>query len=75
MSMSKKDFWAMANALSYARPTKPESPTTTEYNEWVAKLDVWSRCVSEIARACAEQYAGSYGFDHDLFTEACNGEG
>jgi hypothetical protein len=70
MPMSKKDFWAMANAMSDAKRDLEiaTDPGTPERDSAMHALDMASR---RLATACAEQYRGGYGFDRHKFMDAC----
>jgi hypothetical protein len=63
MAMSKKDFWAIANAVA-------------DTKRWVAEdngaaLAVLGVAARQLASACARQYRGGYGFNRSKFLEAC----
>lgn len=63
MSMSKKDFRAIADAVA-------------ETKRWVAEDNGAALCVlgvaaRQLATACARQYRGGYGFNRSKFLETC----
>lgn len=61
MAMTKEDFWAVANAVAEAK----------RWTEDQAGLDALAAVTRELARACAGQYRGGYGFQRAKFLEAC----
>jgi hypothetical protein len=61
--MSKKDFWAIADAVAEAKRWTDEDDA-----QGLAALGAVSR---QLASACARQYRGGYGFNRPLFLEAC----
>lgn len=63
MTMSKKDFEAIAGAVA-------------ETKRWVAEdngaaLAVLGVAARQLAYACAARYRGGYGFNRSRFMEAC----
>lgn len=70
MSMTKKDFQAMADAVAYARRnvTYAFDDNTASQASALAALDAVSE---QLATACAGQYKGGYGFNRSRFLEAC----
>jgi hypothetical protein len=63
MAMTKKDFWAIANAVAETKRWMDEDDA-----QGLAALGAVSR---QLANACAAQYQGGYGFKRALFLEAC----
>lgn len=60
MSMSRKDYVALAHALNDAIPT----------NATEGEMVVWSACCIKVADVCRAM-SGAGGFDRDRFLRAC----
>lgn len=63
MAMSKRDFWAIADAVAETKRWTDEDDT-----QGLAALGAVTR---QLANACARQYTGQYGFNRSKFLEAC----
>lgn len=70
MSMTKRDFEAMASAVREARRDFDLALTEGSYS-WVSGQAALDTVAEKLATACAEQYRGGYGFNRGRFLEAC----
>lgn len=64
MAMSRVDFVAIAEAVAEAKSWTEDDPEGRAYG---ALREV----TRTLARACAGQYTGGYGFNRPRFLEAC----
>lgn len=63
MSMTQKDFEAMADAVRRAKSYLEEDDD--------AGREALNIAARQLAGACAQQYRGSYGFNRAKFLDAC----
>lgn len=71
MTMSKRDFEAMANAMSAAKDdARYDNPDATP-EESEAATRALELAARRLADACAGQYKGGYGFNRSKFLEWC----
>jgi hypothetical protein len=70
MSMSKKDFEALARALKGVRPepVPEDAPRSTRLAD-VTRRSQWRRCVNAVADACIPSNSN---FNAARFLEACD---
>lgn len=68
MSMTKKDFQEIADAVAEAKRRVESSNSTVVAESGLWALEVATR---ELSTACAHQYKGGYGFNRSRFVNAC----